>query len=73
MSFLIIHIAVSIKFTKIRIISRAIMSLTTNAISQIYTMAGSQDNPAFTPVVQVIHIKQIEAKGAEDRYKVMFP
>jgi hypothetical protein len=49
------------------------MSLTTNAISQIYTMAGSQDNPAFTPVVQVIHIKQIEAKGAEDRYKVMFP
>lgn len=48
------------------------MSLTTNAISQMYTMAGSQDNPAFTPVVQVIHIKQIEAKGAEDRYKVMF-
>ncbi|KAL7487194.1 hypothetical protein ACHAW6_012791 [Cyclotella cf. meneghiniana] len=47
------------------------MSLTTNAISQMYTMAGSQDNPAFTPVVQVIHIKQIEAKGAEDRYKVI--
>lgn len=47
------------------------MSLTPKAISAMYRMAGSQDNPAFSPVLQVIHLKKIENKGSGDeRWKI---
>ncbi|KAL9186004.1 hypothetical protein ACHAXT_005242 [Thalassiosira profunda] len=48
------------------------MSLTPNAISTMFRMAGSVDNPAFTPTVQVIHVKKIDNKGnGEERWKVI--
>jgi len=48
------------------------MSLTANAIRQLYNMAGAVDNPAFNPVLQVIHLKKIEQKnGGDERWKVI--
>ncbi len=41
------------------------MSLTPKAISAMFRMNGSQDNPAFSPVLQVIHLKKIENKGVK--------
>jgi hypothetical protein len=47
------------------------MSLTPKAISAMFRMNGSADNPAFSPVLQVIHLKKIENKGGGDeRWKV---
>lgn len=48
----------------------AIMSLTPNAVSRMFDMGASQDDPSFRPTVQVIHLKQIDSKGGEDRFKV---
>lgn len=45
-------------------------SLTTNAISKFMGMSAQQDDPSFQPTVQVIHVKKIDAKNGEDRYKV---
>ena len=49
------------------------MSLTPNAISQMFRMGGSTDNPSFSPTVQVIHVKKIDNKGGGDeRFKVSY-
>ena len=46
------------------------MSLTPNAISTLYNMGASGDNPSFVPVVQVIHLKKIDKSGGDERWKV---
>ena len=48
------------------------MSLTTNAISQMFRMSGSVDQPSFAPTIQVIHVKKIDNKGGggDERFKV---
>ena len=47
------------------------MSLTPNAIQQMFGMSGSSDNPSFLPTVQVLHLKKIDQKGGvDDRWKV---
>jgi hypothetical protein len=49
------------------------MTLTTNAISKIFGMSGAPDDPSFTPIVQLIHVKKIDNKStADDRYRVRF-
>ena len=48
------------------------VAITNNAISKMYGMAANTDDPSFSPIVQVIHLKQIEATNGEDRYKVRF-
>ena len=50
--------------------SLSIMSLTTNAVSQMYRMGASADNPSFQPMVQCIHLKKIEKNGGDERWKV---
>lgn len=45
-------------------------SLTPYAISQIYSMNGSGDQPSFTPIVQIIHVKKLDTKGVE-RFKLI--
>jgi hypothetical protein len=51
--------------------STKIMTLTPKAISAMFRMNGSQDNPAFSPTLQVIHLKKIDNKGGGDeRWKV---
>ena len=55
--------------------SRRIMSLTPNAISAMFRMNGSKDNPEFSPILQVIHLKKIENKGkgvGDERWKVCY-
>mmetsp|Transcript_952 Transcript_952/g.2275 ORF Transcript_952/g.2275 Transcript_952/m.2275 type:complete len:643 (+) Transcript_952:206-2134(+) len=48
------------------------MSLTPNAVSTMYHMGGSADDPSFSPTVQVIHVKKIDNKGGgEERFKVI--
>jgi len=38
----------------------------------MYNMAASSENPSFTPVLQVIHLKKIDNKsGGEERWKVV--
>ncbi|KAL3800756.1 hypothetical protein ACHAW5_002470 [Stephanodiscus triporus] len=47
------------------------MSLTPKAISAMFRMGGTQDNPSFLPVVQVVHLKKIDNKGGGDeRWKI---
>ena len=48
------------------------MSLTPKAISAMFRMSGSQENPSFSPVVQVVHLKKIDNKGGggDERWKV---
>ncbi|KAL7536539.1 hypothetical protein ACHAXR_007220, partial [Thalassiosira sp. AJA248-18] len=46
------------------------MSLTPSAVSDMYRMSGSADNPSFAPTVQCIHLKKID-KGGEERWKVI--
>ena len=48
------------------------MSLTPNAISQMFRMGGSVDQPSFAPTIQVIHVKKIDNKGGggDERFKV---
>ena len=48
------------------------MSLTPNAVSGMFRMSGSADNPSFSPTVQVVHLKKIDNKsgGADERWKV---
>ena len=48
------------------------MSLTPKAIAAMYRMSGNQDNPSFSPVVQVVHLKKIDNKGGggDERWKV---
>ena len=50
------------------------MSLTPNAISQMFRMGGSVDQPSFAPTIQVIHVKKIDNKGGggDERFKVSF-
>jgi hypothetical protein len=51
--------------------SRRIMSLTPNAISAMFRMNGSQDNPEFSPILQIIHLKKLENKeSGDERWKV---
>lgn len=50
------------------------MSLTPNAIRTLYGMSASGDNPAFSPTVQILHLKKIENKagsGGEERWKIV--
>lgn len=52
------------------------MSLTPNGIRTLYGMSQSNDNPAFSPTVQIIHLKKIENKGGastggEERWKII--
>ncbi|KAL7507216.1 hypothetical protein ACHAXN_005576 [Cyclotella atomus] len=48
------------------------MTLTTNAISKIFGMSGAPDDPSFTPIVQLIHVKKIDNKStADDRYRTI--
>ena len=45
--------------------------LTPNAISAMFRMNGAQDNPAFKPILQVVHLKRIDNKwGVDERWKV---
>jgi hypothetical protein len=47
------------------------MSLTPNAVSGMFRMGGTADNPSFSPTVQVVHLKKIDNKsGADERWKV---
>ncbi|KAL9188893.1 hypothetical protein ACHAXT_011383 [Thalassiosira profunda] len=49
------------------------MSLTQNAISAMFRSAGSIDDPAFIPTVQVIHVKKIGDRSGDvgERWKVI--
>jgi hypothetical protein len=45
--------------------------LTPNSISAMFRMYGTQDNPAFKPILQVVHLKRIDNKwGVDERWKV---
>lgn len=49
------------------------MSLTPNAVRTMFNMSASGDNPAFSPTVQIIHLKKIDNKagsGGDERWKV---
>lgn len=51
--------------------NNATMSLTPNAIRHMFDMVRSDDNPSFSPIVQVLHLKKIDQKGGvDDRWKV---
>mmetsp|Transcript_20556 Transcript_20556/g.41748 ORF Transcript_20556/g.41748 Transcript_20556/m.41748 type:complete len:654 (-) Transcript_20556:124-2085(-) len=48
------------------------MSLTPNSIQTLFHMSGSNDNPSFNPIVQVLHCKKIDkAGGSDERYKLV--
>lgn len=47
------------------------MALTGNAVSTIVRMIGSSADKAFTPTLQIIHLKKIEnTTGDDERWKV---
>ena len=47
--------------------------LTPNSIARMYRMGGSAEDPSFSPMIQIIHVKKIDNKGGGDeRFKVSF-
>ena len=47
------------------------MTLTQDAIRKMFRMEGHSDDHSFCPTLQVLHLKKIEQRGAEDRWKVI--
>jgi hypothetical protein len=45
-------------------------SLTPNAIQQMFDTSGSSVNQSFSPVLQVIHMKNTDHKSGDDRFSV---
>ena len=44
--------------------------LTQGAITRIYGMNGTDDDPSFQPTLQIINLRKVTNNGTQDRFRV---
>lgn len=46
--------------------------LTQGSVSRIFGMNGTDDDPSFTPTLQIINVRKVTNSGNQDRFRVVF-